>query len=376
MICEWAATEKRPHLKKKLLWKEGNRPVDEAKLNELVGKMVGDMGAAMSAALIVLGDRVGLYKAMDGAGPLTSDEVARRASCAERYVREWLAAQAAAGYIAYDRATDRYELSPEQAFVFAQDQSPVFMPGLGEVIASMWRDEPTISEAFRTGQGVGWHQHDACLFRGTERFFRPGYAANLVEAWLPALDGVVSRLTEGASVADVGCGHGSSTIIMAQSFPNSRFVGYDYHGPSIERARAAAMEAGVGDHVRFEVAAAKDYPGTGYDLVTFFDCLHDMGDPVGAARHVHGTLKDEGTWLIVEPFAHDHVADNLNPVGRIFYSASTMICTPASLSQEVGLGLGAQAGEARLRDVVTTAGFTRFRRATETPFNLVLEARR
>jgi len=249
------------------------------------------------------------------------------------------------------------------------------MPGLAEIIAAMWRDEPTISEAFRTGHGVGWHQHDVCLFRGTERFFRPGYAANLVESWLPALDGVVAKLTAGASVADVGCGHGSSTIIMAQAFPNSRFVGYDYHGPSIERARAAASAAGVADRVHFDVAAAKDYPGTGYDLVTFFDCLHDMGDPVGAAHHVHRTLKDDGTWLIVEPFAHDHLADNLNPVGRIFYSASTMICTPASLSQEVGLGLGAQAGEARLREVVTTAGFTRFRRATETPFNLVLEAR-
>jgi SAM-dependent methyltransferase len=351
-------------------------PVDETKLNELVGKMVGDMGAAMSAALVVLGDRVGLYKAMDGAGPLTSGEVAQRAGCAERYVREWLAAQAASGYLSYDRGTDRYELSPEQAVVFAQDQSSVFMPGLAEIIAAMWRDEPTISEAFRTGQGVGWHQHDVCLFRGTERFFRSGYAANLVEAWLPALDGVVSKLTAGASVADVGCGHGSSTIIMAQSFPSSRFVGYDYHGPSIERARAAAREAGVGDRVNFHVASAKDYPGTDYDLVTFFDCLHDMGDPVGAAQHVHRTLKDDGTWLIVEPFAHDQLADNLNPVGRIFYSASTMICTPASLSQEVGLGLGAQAGEARLRDVVTNAGFTRFRRATETPFNLILEARR
>jgi 2-polyprenyl-3-methyl-5-hydroxy-6-metoxy-1,4-benzoquinol methylase len=351
-------------------------PVDETKLNELVGRMVGDMGAAMSAALVVLGDRVGLYKAMDGAGPLTSDEVARRAGCAERYVREWLAAQAASGYVSYDRATDRYELSPEQGVVFAQDQSAVFMPGLAEIIAAMWRDEPTISEAFRNGQGVGWHQHDVCLFRGTERFFRPGYAANLVGSWLPALEGVVSKLTAGASVADVGCGHGSSTIIMAQAFPNSRFGGYDYHGPSIERARAAAREAGVGDRVSFDVASAKDYPGTGYDLVTFFDCLHDMGDPVGAAHHVHRTLKDDGTWLIVEPFAHDHLADNLNPVGRIFYSASTMICTPASLSQEVGLGLGAQAGEARLRDVVTKAGFTRFRRATETPFNLILEARR
>jgi SAM-dependent methyltransferase len=239
----------------------------------------------------------------------------------------------------------------------------------------MWRDEPKITEAFRTGKGVGWHEHDPCLFRGTERFFRPGYAAHLVSRWLPALDGVVEKLQRGGRVADVGCGHGASTIIMAQAFPSARFLGFDYHGPSIERARLAATEAGVADRVEFAVAPAKTFPGIGYDLVTFFDCLHDFGDPVGAARHVRETLAGDGTWLIVEPFANDRLKDNLNPIGRLFYGASTMICTPASLSQEVGLGLGAQAGEARLREVVTQGGFTRFRRAAETPFNLVLEAR-
>jgi 2-polyprenyl-3-methyl-5-hydroxy-6-metoxy-1,4-benzoquinol methylase len=259
--------------------------------------------------------------------------------------------------------------------VFANEGSPVFMPGFAEVIQSMWRDEPKITEAFKTGNGVGWHEHDACLFRGTERFFRPGYAANLVDSWLPALDSVVDKLKQGARVADVGCGHGASTVIMAKAFPNSAFVGFDYHKPSIEKAIAAASAAGVAANTRFEVAAAKDFPGSDYDLVTFFDCLHDMGDPVGASRHVRKSLKPDGTWMIVEPFAHDHLTDNLNPVGRIFYAASTMICTPASMSQEVGLCLGAQAGEARLRDVVMQGGLTRFRRATETPFNLVLEAR-
>ena len=349
--------------------------VNEAKLNAFVGKMVGDLGAAMSAALVVVGDRLGLYKHMAEAGPLTSEELARRAGAAERYVREWLAAQAAAGYAEYDAASGRYNLSPEQAMVFAEEGSPAFMAGAFEIIAAMARDEPTITEAFRTGKGVGWHEHDACLFRGTERFFRSGYAAHLVGEWLPALDGVQAKLEHGARVADVGCGHGASTIVMAKAFPKSRFYGFDYHAPSIERAKRAAEEAGVGDRIEFAVAVAKAFPGKDYDLVAFFDCLHDMGDPVGAARHVRTALAEDGTWLIVEPFAHDRVEDNLNPVGRIFYAASTMVCTPASLSQEVGLGLGAQAGEARLREVVGAGGLTRFRRAAETPFNLVLEAR-
>jgi SAM-dependent methyltransferase len=336
--------------------------------------MLGDMGAAMSAVLMLVGDKLGLYKEL-AAEHLTSAELARRTGTTERYVREWLAAQAAAGYVEIDPDAGVYWLTPEQAMVFANEGSPVFMPGFGDVIQSVWRDEPKVTDAFRTGAGVGWHEHDACLFRGTERFFRPGYAAFLVNSWLPALDGVVDKLRAGARVADVGCGHGASTVIMAEAFPNSTFVGYDYHGPSVEKAREKAAAAGLGDRVSFEVAAAKTYPGQGYDLVTFFDCLHDMGDPVGAARHVRDSLAADGTWMVVEPFAHDNLKDNLNPIGRIFYAASTMVCTPASLSQEVGLGLGAQAGEARLRGVITEGGFSRFRRATETPFNLVLEAR-
>jgi len=248
------------------------------------------------------------------------------------------------------------------------------MAGAFEVVSTLWLDEEKVRQAFRSGKGLGWHDHSACLFRGTERFFRPGYNANLISSWLPALDGVVAKRERGIDVADVGCGHGASTVLMAKAFPNSRFTGFDYHAPSIERARAAAEEAGVAGNTNFEVAAAKDFPGT-YDLVAFFDCLHDMGDPEGAARHVHNALKANGTWMIVEPFAHDQLSANLNPVGRIYYAASTFICTPASLSQEVGLGLGAQAGEARLRKVVSGGGFKRFRRATETPFNMVLEAR-
>jgi SAM-dependent methyltransferase len=344
------------------------------RLDEFVGKIVGDMGAAMSGALVIVGERLGLFRKMAAAGPITSDQLAKSTETTERYVREWLAAMAAAGYVDYDPVTERYSLSPEQQVVFADDKSAVFMPGFAEVIASVFRDEPKITEAFRTGKGVGWHEHDATLFHGTERFFRPGYAANLIQSWLPALDGVVKKLTDGATVADVGCGHGASTMIMAKAFPKSRFFGFDCHPASIERAREVAEEEKVSDRVKFEIASAKDYPGK-YDLVAFFDCLHDMGDPVGASRHVKDSLLSDGTWLIVEPFAHDRLVDNLNPVGRIFYSASTMICTPASLSQEIGLGLGAQAGESRLKQVVTSAGFTRFRRATETPFNLVLEAK-
>ncbi|MGE0719326.1 MAG: methyltransferase domain-containing protein [Alphaproteobacteria bacterium] len=347
---------------------------DGGKLDALLGKMVGDLGAIASGALVVLGDRLGLFKAMREGGAMTAATLAARTGTHERYVREWLSALAAAGYLEYDEPTDGFHLTPEQALVFADENSPAFMAGAFEVLASMWIDEEKVSRAFRSGAGIGWHEHCPCLFRGTERFFRPGYNANLISSWLPALDGVVEKLERGARVADVGCGHGASTVLMARAFPNSRFYGFDYHAPSVERARKAAEEAGVGGNTEFAIASAKTYPGT-YDFVAFFDCLHDMGDPAGAAAHVHGSLAPDGTWMIVEPFAHDHLAGNLNPVGRVYYAASTFICTPASLSQEVGLGLGAQAGEARLRRVVTAGGFGRFRRAAETPFNMVLEAR-
>jgi SAM-dependent methyltransferase len=348
---------------------------DPKKLEAFMGKMVNDMGAAATAALVVMGDKLGLYKALAAGGTLTPAQLAERTGTSARYVGEWLAAQAAAGYVQHHAETGAYSMSAEQALALADDTSPAFVAGAFEIISAMVLDEPKITAAFRSGAGVGWHEHSPCLFRGTERFFRPGYAANLVSNWLPALDGVLPKLTRGARVADVGCGHGASTIVMAKAFPNSKFVGFDYHGPSVERARAAAKEAGVDNRCTFEIAAAKSYPGAGYDLVAFFDCLHDMGDPVGASKHVRQSLAADGTWLIVEPNATDSVAGNLNPVGRIFYAASTMFCVPASLSQEVGLALGAQAGEAKLRDVVMSGGFTKFRRATETPFNLVLEAR-
>lgn len=347
---------------------------DQDKLNNFLGRMVGDLGAIATGALVLLGDRLGLFKAMQTGEHLTVAELAQKTGTHERYVREWLAAQAAAGYVDYDAGADKFYLNPEQAMVFAQEDSPAFMAGAFELLSAMWLDEQKVEEAFRSGEGLGWHDHSQCLFRGTERFFRPGYNANLVSSWLPSLQGVIEKLQHGAHVADVGCGHGASTVVMARAFPNSFFVGFDYHPASIERARKAAADAGVTANTRFEVAQAKNYPGT-YDLVAFFDCLHDMGDPVGASAHVRETLQPDGTWMIVEPFAHDRLSDNLNPVGRLYYAASTMVCTPASLSQEVGLGLGAQAGEARLRQVVTAGGFTRFRRAAETPFNMVLEAR-
>ena len=350
-------------------------PQDQARLDEFVGKMLNDMGAVATGAMVLIGDKLGLYKALAERGPLAPAELAARTGTAERYIREWLAAQAAAGYVQYRPEMGTYAMTVEQSMVLADDTSPAFMAGGFEVFASMFRDEPKISEAFRSGRGVGWHEHSPCLFRGTERFFRTGYAAHLVQEWLPALAGVREKLERGAKVADVGCGHGASTILMARAFPSSRFTGFDYHGASVERARAAAREAGVERSCRFEVADAKSYPGNDYDLVAFFDCLHDMGDPAGAAKHVRQSLGVDGTWLIVEPYADDTVEGNLNPVGRIYYAASTMICVPASLSQEVGLALGAQAGEARLREVVMAGGFTRFRRATATPFNLVLEAR-
>lgn len=351
------------------------RAADPQKLDALVGRLVGDVGASVTGALIVLGDQLGLYKAMGDGEPVTAAELAARTGFKERYISEWLAAQAAAGYVDYDEGSDRFSLSPEQAMAFAEDDSPAFFAGAFEVVQSMWVDEPKVEEAFRSGKGLGWHEHSKCLFRGTERFFRPGYNAHLTAEWIPALDGVHDKLERGAMVADVGCGHGSSTILMAKAYPQSRFYGFDYHGPSIERAREEAQRAGVGNRVVFEQASAKDFPEQKYDLVTMFDCLHDMGDPVGAGKHVRESLARDGSWMIVEPFAHDRLQDNLNPVGRIYYGASTMICTPASLSQEVGLGLGAQAGEMRLRKVALDAGFSHFRRATETPFNMVFEVR-
>jgi SAM-dependent methyltransferase len=351
------------------------QPVDQAKLDEFMGRFVGDLGAALSAALVVIGDRLGLYQAMADGEPVRPDQLAERTGTDARYVREWLSNQAASGYVGYDPGRDEFFLTPEQVFALAQEDSPAFVPGAFQVATAAIKDEEKIERAFVGRHGVGWHEHHHDLFSGTERFFRPGYAANLTSSWIPALEGVEAKLEAGARVADVGCGHGASTVLMAEAYPRSTFAGFDYHAPSIDHARAAAAEAGLGDRARFEVASAKEYPGEGYDLVCMFDCLHDMGDPAGAAAHVLSTVAPDGTWLIVEPYAGDRLEDNLNPVGRVFYAASTLICTPASRDQEVGLALGAQAGEARLREVVVAGGFTRFRRATATPFNLVLEAR-
>jgi SAM-dependent methyltransferase len=349
--------------------------IDEAKVEQFVGQALTELGATLNAALVVIGDRLGLYKAMADGRPVTPAQLAERTSTDERSVREWLNAQAAGGYVTYNSETETYTLPLEHAFVLAMEDSPVFLPGAFELMAGAVRDEPRVTESFRSGAGLGWHEHDEGVFHGCERFFRPGYQHNLVQSWIPALDGVAEKLAAGARVADVGCGHGASTLIMAEAFPNSEFVGFDYHAQSIEQATARARAAGLDDRVRFEVAPAQGIPGGTYDLVCTFDCLHDMGDPVGAAREIRRALADDGTWLIVEPFAGDTVEENLNPVGRIYYAASTLLCTPASLAQDVGLALGAQAGEARLRDVVTAGGLSRFRRAAETPFNLVLEAR-
>ncbi|HLK20174.1 MAG TPA: class I SAM-dependent methyltransferase [Bryobacteraceae bacterium] len=348
--------------------------MNQEKLNQFLGQMVGELGAAMNGALILIGDKLGLYKAMAGAGPMTSAELAKKTSTDERYVREWLSAQAASGFVTYDASTKRFTLPEEQAFALAMEDSPVYMPGAFHIVSAIIKDEPKLTEAFRTGDGVGWDEHDAALFLGTEKFFRPNYAANLVSSWIPALDGVDARLKQGIRVGDIGCGHGASTILMAQAYPHSTFVGFDYHGPSIGFARRAAAKAGV-KNATFEVATAQDFHGAKYDFMTFFDCLHDMGDPVGAAKHVREMLNPDGVWMIVEPFAHDTLEKNLNPVGRLFYAASTMICTPASRAQEVGLCLGAQAGEERMREVVMSAGFGKFRRATETPFNLIYEVK-
>jgi SAM-dependent methyltransferase len=345
------------------------------KLNAFLGQVVGELGATVNAGLIVLGDRLGLYKAMDGAGPISSSELAEKTGTAERYVREWLNAQAAGGFVTYDPETKRYELPAEQAMVLANENSPAFVGGAFELATATLKSGPEIEAAFKTGAGFGWHQHDPGVATGCERFFRPGYNANLVSSWLPALEGVEAKLRVGANVADIGCGLGASTRLMAEAYPRSKFTGFDYHKESIELARKETKDAGLQDRARFEVAPAAAFPGTGYDLIAMFDSLHDMGDPVGAAKHVRQTLAPDGTWLIVEPIAGDKVEQNLNPVGRAYYAFSNFLCTPSSLSQEVGLALGAQAGEARIRDVVTAGGFTRFRRVAETPFNAVYEAR-
>jgi 2-polyprenyl-3-methyl-5-hydroxy-6-metoxy-1,4-benzoquinol methylase len=349
--------------------------IDEAKLEQFMGQFVQDLGAGLTAPLVLIGDKLGLYKAMADSEPVTPAVLATRTGCRERYLREWLCQQAASGYVEYDAATETFRLPPEQAMALADDDSPAFIPGAFQLLAATIKDEPHITERFRSGEGFGWHEHDHDLFEGTERFFRPGYLANLVDSWLPSLDGVVERLQAGARVADIGCGHGASAVLMAQAFPNSTIVGSDYHEPSIEAARRAAERAGVADRVSFDVASAGDFEGGPYDVVCVFDALHDMGDPVGAARHVRSQLTPDGTWMVVEPYAEDTVQDNLNPVGRVFYAGSTMLCTPASLSQDVGLALGAQAGEKRLTEVLNEGGFSRVRRSAETPFNLVLEAR-
>ncbi len=348
--------------------------IDMNKLNVFIGQFVSDFGAAAHAGMVVIGEKLGLYKALAGE-QMTSAQLAAKTKTDERYVREWLSSQAAGGYVTYDAKTDKFSLSEEQAFTLANEDSPAYLPGAFELALGSLAAVPRITEAFRTGDGVGWHEHADGVFHGCEKFFRPGYAANLVSAWIPALSDVQQKLEVGARVADVGCGQGASTILMAKAFPKSRFFGFDYHDKSIEAARESAKRNGVADRVTFEVAKAKEFPGRDYDFVAVFDCLHDMGDPIGAAAHVRQSLAKDGTWMVVEPFANDELKDNLNPVGRIYYSFSTLLCTPCSRSQEVGLCLGAQAGESRIREVVSAAGFKRFRRATETPFNIVYEAR-
>ncbi len=348
--------------------------LDEGRLWDFVGKVMGDLGATAAAASVVLGDELGLYRGLT-AGPATADDLAARTGNDARYVTEWARGQAAGGYIQYDPASASYSLTAEQAFSLTDPTGPVFLPGAFQLALGALAARPHIAEAFRTGGGYGWHEQDEDVHIGCERFFRPGYLANLVPSWIPALEGVEAKLRAGVKVADVGCGLGASTVLLAQAYPASTFVGSDYDAGSIEDAHKRAADAGVTDRVSFEIASAQTFGGTGYELVATFDCLHDMGDPVGAARHVREAIAPDGTWLIVEPFASDDVTENLNPVGRVYYSFSTLLCVPNARSQEGGQALGAQAGEAAIRSVVTQAGFTRFRRAAETPFNLVYEAR-
>jgi len=349
--------------------------VDPSAVEAFAGRVLEEQGVAISALLAHLGDRLGFYRALAGAGPLTAAEVAAKTDTQERMVAEWLANQAAGGYLDYEPASGRFSLPAERAAVLADETSPAFMGGAFQSIAAIFTSAERLAEVFRSGEGMGWHEHHPGLFEGTERFFRPGYRSHLTESWIPSLEGVEARLRAGGRVADVGCGHGASTLVMARAYPEAEFHGFDYHPESIEIATERARAEGLGDRVRFDVASAKDFPGSGYDLIAFFDCLHDMGDPVGAASHARGALATDGAVLLVEPFAEDQLEDNCNPLGRIFYGFSTVCCTPASLAQEVGTALGAQAGEARLRGVMEDAGFTRFRRASQTPANLILEAR-
>jgi SAM-dependent methyltransferase len=348
--------------------------IDNDRLMEFLGRFVGDLGATAAAGNVVIGDRLGLYRALADRSQRPA-ELAARTGTAPRYVEEWLRGQAAGGYIQYHPEDDTYSMTEEQAFALTDPNGPVFIPGAFQLVLGALRAEPEITEAFRTGDGVGWHEHDADVFAGCERFFRPGYSANLIAAWLPALDGMAEKLRAGARVADLGCGHGASTVLMAAEYPKSTFVGSDYHSESIDQARKRAADAGLDGRVAFEVASAQSFNGGPYDLVTTFDSLHDMGDPLGAARHIRGALTPDGTWMIVEPAAGDSVADNLNPVGRIYYSVSTFLCVPNALSQDGGYALGAQAGEQPVRRLAADAGFTRFRRVAETPFNIVYEAR-
>jgi SAM-dependent methyltransferase len=348
---------------------------DQAALGEFVHRFIVDLGAAHHAVTVVVGDRLGLYRAVADAGPGTAHEIAAAAGCDERYTQEWLNAQAASGYCEYDASTDQYFLTPAQRVCLADEDSPIFLTAGMFLAAALFKDEERVADAFRSGAGIGWGEHHHDLYVGVERFFRPGYAANLVSSWIPALDGVQAKLQEGATVADVGCGHGASTILLAQAYPNSTIIGFDNHAPSIDAARVAAEKAGVADRVRFEIASAQDFPGQGYALVCIFDALHDMGDPVGAARHIRSSLADDGTWLLVEPLAGDTVAENLNPLGRLFYSASTLVCTPSARSQPGGWALGAQATDKQLQSIAEQAGFRRFRRAVDAPVNRIIEIR-
>lgn len=348
--------------------------LNEAKLHELLGKVVTEMGAAANGPLVILGDKLGLYKTLSESGAMNSEQLAEATGTAERYVREWLAAQAASGYIEYSVQNRNFFMTPEQTMVFGDKKSPVFMSGAYYSVSAVYHDEPKIEKAFKTGEGISWGDHNTCLFCGTEKFFSPTYESSLISSWIPSLDGVEEKLIKGAKVADIGCGHAASTIIMAKAFPNSTFIGVDNHDKSIEHALARAKDEGL-SNVSFILATSTDFPEENYDFVTFFDCLHDMGDPVGACAHVKNALKPDGTCMIVEPFANDLLEENLNPVGRAFYAFSTMVCTPCSINQDVGLALGAQAGEKRLKETIMAGGFSQFKRATETPFNIILEAR-